>query len=136
MNHCFTYGSLMCEDIFTAVTGLETTGIEARLDGYSRHPVIGTDYPGIRLATTATVPGRLYVDLPPLAMERLDRFEGEEYRREAVIVTLADGRRSDAWVYVFATEQHHRLDAGPWDFDQFLRTGKTRFMQRHPPAPL
>jgi len=136
MNHCFTYGSLMCEDIFTAVTGLEATGIEARLDGYSRHPVIGADYPGIRLAAAASVPGRLYIDLPALAIERLDRFEGDEYRRETVSVILADGSRSDAWVYVFDTTQHHRLGDTAWDFERFLRTGKAQFMQRHPPAPL
>jgi gamma-glutamylcyclotransferase (GGCT)/AIG2-like uncharacterized protein YtfP len=136
LNTCFTYGSLMCEDIFAAVTGLDARGVDARLDGYSRHPVIGTDYPGIRLATASSVPGRLYFDLPPLAIERLDRFEGDEYRREAVSVVLADGSQSDAWVYVFDSAQHQRLGDTAWDFDRFLRSGKAQFMQRHPPAPL
>lgn len=136
MNHCFTYGSLMCEDIFAAVTGLDTRGVDARLDGYSRHPVIGTDYPAIRLTAAASVPGRLYFDLTPGAIERLDRFEGDEYRREVVKITLADGSHCDAWVYVFDTTQHHRLGEAAWDFDRFLRTGKARFMQRHPPTSL
>ena len=133
---CFTYGSLMCEDIFAAVSGMTLRPHPARLSGFSRHPVIGTDYPGIRHNDEASVPGQLYFGVSALALERLDRFEGDEYQREEVAVTLDDGRTEDAWVYVFDPRQHHRLDAGAWDFDRFLRHGKARFLRRHPPAPI
>ncbi len=135
LNACFTYGTLMCEDIFAAVTGMVLRPHPARLCGFSRHPVIGTDYPGIRHNDDANVLGQLYFDLSPHALERLDRFEGDEYHREQVAVTREDGRTEDAWVYVFDTRQHHRLDAGPWDFDHFLQHGKARFLRRHLPAP-
>ncbi|QID17166.1 gamma-glutamylcyclotransferase [Nitrogeniibacter mangrovi] len=136
MDHCFTYGSLMCEDIFTAVTGLVLRPEAAVLEGYARHPVIGTDYPGVRRRDGARVPGRLYRNVSPAGVAYLDRFEGDEYRRERLEVTLCDGHTVAAWVYVFDTAQGHRLDAGPWDFEHFLREGKARFLLRHPPAPL
>jgi len=136
MAHCFTYGSLMCEDIFTAVTGLVMRPEPARLDGYSRHPVIGTDYPGIRPTGHAHVPGMLYRDVPAVGLSRLDHFEGDEYVRESVEVRLDNGTMETAWVYVFHPGQHHRLAPEAWDFDHFLVEGKTRFLKRHPPAPL
>jgi len=136
MAHCFTYGSLMCEDIFTLVTGLEIVADPATLTGYSRHPVIGTDYPGIRTADGARVHGMLYRNVPPQGLSRLDQFEGEEYLREAVEVHLADGSAESAWVYVFHPSHQHRLAPGSWDFEHFLSEGKARFLLRHPPAPL
>lgn len=136
MNHCFTYGSLMCEDIFTRVTGSVLSPVAATLAGYSRHPVVGTDYPGIRPAAGASLAGMLYRDVSALALARLDTFEGDEYVREALQVTLADGRTLTAWTYVFQPGEHHRLATGSWDFEHFLREGKARFLVRHPPAPL
>jgi len=136
MAHCFTYGSLMCEDIFGLVTGLSMQGVPARLEGYSRHPVIDADYPGIRTALGAHVPGILYRDVPTLGLDRLDQFESTEYLRETVQVSLDDGTIESAWVYVFHPDQLGRLAAGDWDFEHFLAEGKARFLQRHPPAPL
>jgi len=129
-DHCFTYGSLMCEDIMGAVCAFPATSLPARLDGFRRHPVIGEDYPGMVPAAGATVAGRLYLDLPASAWPRLDAFEGDAYRRETVEVALADGRRLAAWTYVFKPALAARLGAGDWDFERFLATGKARFTRR------
>ena len=128
MQHCFTYGSLMCEDIMSAVSGTHCTSAPAWLDGYRRRPVIGQTYPGIVPAAGCCVQGVLYLDLPPSAWPRLDRFEGDEYARSEVAVRLPDGRREAAWAYVFRPEYAHRLADGEWDFERFLRTGKARFI--------
>jgi gamma-glutamylcyclotransferase (GGCT)/AIG2-like uncharacterized protein YtfP len=125
--HCFTYGSLMCDDIMAAVAGAPLAAVPARLDGYRRAPVLGADYPGMRPVAGARVEGRLYLDLPDAAWPRLDAFEGDEYRREQVQVELADGCRVAAWSYVFKPEHAARLGAGEWDFERFLATGKARF---------
>ena len=46
--HCFTYGSLMCEDIMGAVcAAAPLTPLPARLAGYRRTPVLGAEYPGM-----------------------------------------------------------------------------------------
>ena len=129
--HCFTYGSLMCEDIMSAVAGTRAASMQARLDGYRRGPVIGEDYPGMLPAPGAQVEGRLYLDLPDSAWPRLDAFEGDEYQRGEVWVALPDGRRLAAWSYVFKPAYAARLGAGEWDFERFLSTGKARFEARY-----
>ncbi len=126
--HCFTYGSLMCEDIMSAVCGTPCTRhAPATLAEHRRHPVIGQHYPGMVPAAGSMVAGVLYLDLPPSVWPRLDAFEGEEYTRERVTVTLADGRSVTAWTYVFKPQYASRLVAGDWDFEHFLLHGKARF---------
>lgn len=129
--HCFTYGSLMCDDIMAAVAGLRAAAVPARLDGYRRSPVIGEHYPGMVPAAGDKVEGVLYLELPDTAWARLDAFEGDEYRREQVSVACADGRIETAWTYVFKPEYAARLAAGAWDFERFLETGKARFEARY-----
>lgn len=129
--HCFTYGSLMCADIMEAVCAAQAAAQPARLDGFARYPVVGQAYPGMVPSSGASVEGVLYLDLPTSAWPRLDAFEGEEYVREAVEVTLADGRRLAAWTYVFKPEFAARLGAGEWDFERFLATGKARFTAQY-----
>ncbi|NMF90823.1 gamma-glutamylcyclotransferase family protein [Aromatoleum petrolei] len=131
MQHCFTYGSLMCEDIMSAVTGARSRFVAASLDGYRRQPVRGQAYPGMVPATEACVPGVLYLDLPASAWLRLDRFEGEEYERRQVVVRLQDGRTETAWTYVFRPGYAARLVDGEWEFERFLRTGKARFTAQY-----
>jgi gamma-glutamylcyclotransferase (GGCT)/AIG2-like uncharacterized protein YtfP len=131
---CFTYGSLMCEDIFRAVTGQSCPSEPARLDGYRRHPVRGEDYPGIRPATGARINGVLYLNITPKTLARLDAFEGTLYRRESVEVHTNDGAAVSAWVYVFHPARIHRLGDGGWDAEHFVRHGKARFMGRHFPT--
>lgn len=126
--HCFTYGSLMCEDIMSAVCGAPCSRhAPATLADHRRHPVIGQHYPGVVPAAGSSVQGVLYLDLPPSAWPWLDAFEGEEYTRERVTVKLADDRSLTAWTYVFKPEHADRLAAGAWDFEHFLRHGKARF---------
>lgn len=127
-SHCFTYGSLMCEDIMSAVCGTPCTRHQAAtLADHRRHPVIGQEYPGMVRTAGSSVAGVLYLDLPPAAWPRLDAFEGEEYTRERVEVTLPDGCSVTAWTYVFKPQYASRLAAGDWDFEHFLRHGKARF---------
>ncbi len=126
-HHCFTYGSLMCEDIMSAVAAARCAHRAAVLDGYRRAPVVGEQYPGMVPASGGRVRGVLYLDLPESAWPRLDAFEGGQYRREQVRVRLEDGRCEAAWAYVFRVEHVHRLAAGEWDFERFMKTGKARF---------
>ncbi|MBL8437543.1 MAG: gamma-glutamylcyclotransferase [Zoogloeaceae bacterium] len=129
--HCFTYGSLMCDDIMSAVCGLERgrlVGEPAWLADFSRHPVRGEAYPGMVPAPSGAVEGVLYRGLPAAAWPRLDEFEGAQYERQAVRIRTASGEPLEAETYVFRPEFAHLLLPGDWDFDAFLREGKARFM--------
>jgi len=128
--HCFTYGSLMCEDIMAAVCGVPARSLSvrpARLIGFDRHPVMGETYPGMIRSPQANVDGMVYLHLPEMAWPRLDRFEGEMYERKPVSVQTEDGISLAADAYVFRSEFAHLLAPGKWDFDAFLQQGRARF---------
>lgn len=128
---CFTYGSLMCEDIMAAVTGRAVTGAPAWLDGHARHPVLGEDYPGLVPAPGGRVEGVLYRGLDRDALARLDAFEGEMYARLRVEVNPVGGDGQSAWCYIVRPAHVARLAPGEWDFQSFLAAGKARFMARY-----
>ncbi|MFX1679852.1 gamma-glutamylcyclotransferase [Mitsuaria sp. CC2] len=135
MAHAFTYGTLMWPDIMARVCGGDAEPsappVAATLADHARHPVRGHDYPGMIPATGHQVVGRLYLDVPESAWERLDRFEGEDYERHEVLVTLADGSWQRAWTYLFKPQAAARLDDGEWDEARFEREGKARFVSRY-----
>lgn len=127
---CFTYGSLMCEDIMSSVAGMTMFGEPGTLHGHARHPVREEDYPGMVPDAHGQVEGRLYRDLTEAAFARLDRFEGEMYERRRVQVHAGQGVVA-AWTYIFRPEFAHLLLAGDWCFESFLVVGKTRFERRY-----
>lgn len=130
-DNCFTYGSLMCEDIMSTVSGQVLPGESARLAGYARHPVSGEDYPGVVADPDAIVAGVLYRGLDASALARLDVFEGEMYERLPVLVNLVGGEVITAWCYIFRDQYRHLLLPGEWDFQSFLAEGKARFLARY-----
>lgn len=129
--HCFTYGSLMWADIMARVCGRPFASEPASLADHARHPVRGQDYPGLRPAPGGVVPGRLYRDVDTAAWARLDAFEGEEYERAEVLVTLPEGVAVPAHVYRFREAFAGRLLPGAWDAEAFAREGRERFLARY-----
>ena len=133
--HCFTYGSLMCDDIMASVCGIPRANLvsrAARLPHFTRHPVIGETYPGMVPSPAVSVSGVLYLNLPEAVWPRLDVFEGEMYERMPVSVETEEGTVLPAETYVFRPEFAHRLTAGPWDFEAFVsKGGKARFQARY-----
>ena len=129
--HCFTYGSLMCEEIMSMVCGRPVQSESAVLAGHRRHPVRGEDYPGMIAHRGGQVPGQLYRSLDARAFARLDAFEGAQYQRVEREVKLADGSTVHAWTYLFRPALRHLLLPGEWDFEAFLRHGRARFIARY-----
>ena len=91
MTNVFTYGSLMYPEVFGPVTLASPRCHRTRLDGWSRHAIRGRSYPGAVPAIGASIEGVLWMELDEDAMQRLDQFEGDEYARERVVVTLPGG---------------------------------------------
>ncbi len=129
--HCFTYGSLMWADIMARVCGREFAREPASLADHRRHPVRDEDYPGLQAEPGCVVPGQLYRDVDAVAWARLDAFEGEQYERADVIVTLADGATVPAQVYRFRAEFAQRLLPGDWDVAAFEQEGRARFINHY-----
>jgi gamma-glutamylcyclotransferase (GGCT)/AIG2-like uncharacterized protein YtfP len=131
MRHLFAYGTLMCDDIFAEVSGLQRSGIPAALCGYRRRSVVGAAYPGIIACAEDRVDGVIYRALPASAWRRLDRFEGEMYLRQGVRVQLAGGGAAMAETYVVRPAYRRRLTSVDWDFTEFLCRGKSQFRREY-----
>lgn len=131
MNHCFTYGTLMCQEIMQEVCGDSFNSVPGQLIGFSRRSIQGQYYPGIIASAEDAVEGILYLDVSSQAWQRLDIFEGEQYQRQLVEVHLDNGSTLMAETYVIRTEFMNVLENKKWSFDDFLKNGKTLFQSQY-----
>ncbi len=120
MTHLFAYGTLMFEAVWRAVVGRTFRTQRARLHGFTALQVRGRPYPGlVPAATTSNVQGVVYLDLDPEAVQRLDSFEGHQYRRIQVEVQTGGGLLS-CQTYRFRDAFTHLLSDTPWNPEEFL----------------
>lgn len=123
----FTYGSLMCAEIMSAVCGYPLVGEPATVKDFRRLSVKGEVYPGLIPQSGSEVSGILYRGISGAALARLDAFEGAYYRRQRVSVYTSPAGILQGYCYVFRSQYYYLLGDEPWDFDSFLKTGKARF---------
>jgi len=147
----FTYGSLMYEAVWTRVVRGQYASVRARLAGFRRLAIRDESYPAVVPDAQADVLGRLWFGVSPDDVERLDRFEGSEYRRQAVSVAVLPahndpigrtlgGRPAEPQgpvsAYCYLWLDPARLLAQPWDETTFEREHLAGFAERHgPPDP-
>ena len=113
----FTYGSLMFADVWGRVVAGGYRPIDASLEHHARFAIAGETYPGMVALRDARVAGVVYLDVDADDLERLDRFEGDDYRREPIVVACADGTTRPADTYVYRRVE--RLLEAPWEPDAF-----------------
>lgn len=130
--HLFTYGTLMFPEVWRIVVGRKFAHIRAELLGYQVFRVRDAVYPGIievspqpsiHNSQSSTVPGLVYLDLDAASFERLDRFEGDQYRRRSVAVTCPDGRQLAAQSYVVRSALRETLTEEIWTVEKFEAGG-------------
>lgn len=98
--HLFVYGTLTDPERVTALTGKRFERVDATLSGFERiNSPLG--YPFILPRPGAIVRGILLLNVDPVSLAQLDAYEaeGDLYRRQAVVVTVAD-RQVSAMTYV------------------------------------
>lgn len=126
----FTYGSLMYDAVWGALVPAGGRSVGARLEGWRRHALREATYPGIVPAQGHRVEGRLWLEVAPAGLARLDAFEGSEYRRETVRVQPLDGSAAcDAEVWAWL--DGGRLLDHDWDARAFERDHLAGFARRH-----
>jgi len=128
--HLFAYGTLMQPGIMARVSRVRRPAQAVTLEGYVRRRLHGVVYPGIRPEPGASVAGRLYLEVPPAAVARLDDFEGSLYLRSEVSVRGADGVAIDAQAYVIAPAYHGRLSDEAWSYEDFVARDLEAFRAR------
>lgn len=116
MRPLFCYGTLMYPPLLVFLTAPGLRSVDAQLAGYRCLQVRRADFPAIAVSAGAVVKGLLVRDIPPAAWQRLDRYEGEMYRRTAVQVELGDGGSAEAWTYVIRPRFHARLGQREWQY--------------------
>ncbi|EIM19185.1 PLP-dependent transferase [Wallemia mellicola CBS 633.66] len=158
----FCYGTLMVPQILKSVLDNEPITAfnvsNATLKGYTRHHVIGEDYPAITkdgetvlqkklTDEESTVHGALIEGLADYHMDLLDQFEGDEYERistkafrttENEICTeqwKPSGKTTphnfdevDCEVYVWR-DSSDRLESKLWTFDAFIKEKLYRWVK-------
>lgn len=108
----FTYGSLMFGQIWSRVVRGEYASTRAVAAGHARYAIKDETYPGMIAQSGGTVEGVLYFDVVQDDIAALDAFEGGEYRRESIAVTLAGGETVQADTYIYLAIE--RLSESPW----------------------
>lgn len=116
-SHVFTYGSLMFVEVWTRVVTGRYRSLDGVLDDHARFAVADQDYPGMIRAVGSSVTGVVYLDVDAEDLLRLDRFEGDDYRRDTVSVTCADDASRSCATYLY--EPVDRLLSTPWDPSAF-----------------
>ena len=111
----------------------------AILHGYCRRRVRYADYPAIIPSKEASVRGSYVSGLTGADIWRLDIFEGDEYIRKKVKVSLLDqvgdadgkgnveGEELEVETYVWIASEE-RLEKGEWDFAEFQREKMHRWV--------
>jgi gamma-glutamylcyclotransferase (GGCT)/AIG2-like uncharacterized protein YtfP len=123
--HIFTYGSLMFAPVWTCVVRGVYRSAPAEAAGFARYAIAGETYPGLIARDGASVQGMLYFAVAPDDIAALDAFEGIEYRRMPITVTLASGESAQANTYLYLLPQ--KLSESPWlpeafQMERFLGT--------------
>ena len=116
MAQLFCYGTLMYQPLLEALAGRPLSIEAARLPGFRCLEVLRADYPGIVACDGFSVEGILVRDIPSPAWPRLDRYEGEMYRRSVVRPVRDDGVTEKAWAYVIRPCYSARLGKKDWHF--------------------
>lgn len=124
----FVYGSLLVPGVRQRFVERVVTSLDAVLEGYERRAFGDGTYPAIRIQPKSSVAGQVLLELSTLELRRFDEYEGNEYERRAVEVTLcATGERRKAQTYVVAAAHEKSLLAIDWSLERYvksLRTGR------------
>jgi gamma-glutamylcyclotransferase (GGCT)/AIG2-like uncharacterized protein YtfP len=129
MSTYFFYGTLQDPEIAREILGRPLSGCSPQpcvLEGYKRVYVAGATYPAIAADAESEVEGLLVYRISPLESSRLSRYEGKDYKIEELEVTMKDGARVPA--SVFMPLPALRLSNRSWELNMWRRHEKRRFL--------
>jgi len=127
----FTYGSLMFPSVWNTLVCEVLSSDVATLSGYARYRVHGEEYPIAVPVTGCSIQGRLYQGVSLLALNRLDTFEGEWYRRVSVDVMVTGGKLVEAEAYVLNPAFESIVNPVAWNKSTFESVGLPKFMDKY-----
>ena len=126
----FVYGTLLIPAVMEAVTGKSFKSTPACLQGYARFRLKERVYPGITQVPDRSVAGCVYHGIDRHALDLIDVFEADEYRRKRLTITADDGERMSAYTYVITPSHSMLLTNQDWDIDNFVKQHLSEYLQR------
>lgn len=128
----FTYGSLMFEKVWKQVVLGDYKSSTGTLHGYRRRCIKNETYPvAFEGNCFERIWGRVYFDITPQDLQRLDAFEGEQYERLSKDIVLDDGKSIKADVYILKEEYYDQIEDTPWDVEWFEHVGIEQFIEKY-----
>jgi gamma-glutamylcyclotransferase (GGCT)/AIG2-like uncharacterized protein YtfP len=107
-----------------------SSALPATAHGWSVRSLRDVSYPGLIPAPyDSLASGLLRSNVSPIALARLDAFEGHDYLRQLIAITLPDGSTSSAWAWIVSPAAMHLVLPDPWDADLFARDSLTDFLR-------
>lgn len=131
MKNLFVYGSLMYAPVWQRLITQRYLNRNACLHGYQRYLVKHETYPGIIPTGKGKVEGRLVMNLRSRDIRKLDRFEGDYYRRMPLTVSTTKGARFRAEAYVIKPRYYKLLSNQHWDACEFETNQIQIFLSRY-----
>ncbi len=129
--HVFAYGTLMATQVWDRVVAGSYENMTGRAEGFRRLCVIGEEYPGLVEVGKGSFQGVVYLDVGEDDLQRLDYFEGEEYKRVSIPVVLENGDTITCQTYLFKDKYRHKLTDREWLYDCFLKKGMKSFLSAY-----
>lgn len=126
----FTYGTLMFDEVMHQVAGESYRSCPAQIIGYSRRKVKSQTYPAL-IKGGDTIDGRIYFDITPPDLARLDAFEGAYYDRRPVTAITDAGHSVSAEVYELNPAHYDITIDEIWTPDEFARNGLQDFLNAY-----
>jgi gamma-glutamylcyclotransferase (GGCT)/AIG2-like uncharacterized protein YtfP len=128
----FTYGSLMFDCVWCAVTGRMRPSATGRLDGFEAWKIAGQTFPGLAPADGRQVTGRIWQEVAAADLAALDEFESGIYDRVRLTVEGETGQSLECWAYVVRPACRTMLLAEPWDREEFRQKHLADFLKTWP----
>ena len=126
----FFYGTLRAAEIRKKVLGYDVSDarlLPARLQGFEVRRVSGAFYPMIvASASDDIVEGLVMTAIDSGDLDRLDRFEGDDYQRIHVLAEIS-GQPFPVQIYQASA---HLLAAERWDFHHWYENELVQFLSR------
>ncbi len=133
MKHVFTYGSLMFDEIWQCVVRGRYHSEPLELRGFVRKKVRAESYPALVKSDREEdkVRGRLYFAVNCADLQRLDHFEGAQYKRVSVQAATTFGSASTVECYLWRARYRSLLSRQDWDGEDFRRRGLQQFRRKY-----
>ncbi|XP_075506050.1 AIG2-like protein D [Primulina tabacum] len=129
MTNVFVYGSLISDDVVSALLSRVPPSHPAILPNYHRFSIKERVYPAIIPVENKKVVGKVLIGITPPELYILDTFEDAEYERKTVDVLLNDSsEKLQVETYVWQNKTDPNL-YGEWDFEEWKQLHLKDFLK-------